>query len=65
MLKGETKDGERLTGELEISDHGRELAKLWIEPSDAEPLDAVKRALSEAEVIVLGPGSLSSPTSTG
>lgn len=58
VLKGETKDGERLTGELEISDHGRELAKLWIEPSDAEPLDAVKRALSEAEVIVLGPGSL-------
>ena len=58
VLKGETKEGKRLTGELEISDHGRELAKLWIEPADAEPLDAVKRALSEAEIIVLGPGSL-------
>lgn len=57
-LKGETDDGRRLSGELEISDNGSHLAKLWIEPSNAEPLDGVKRAFEEAEIIVLGPGSL-------
>lgn len=58
VLKGETKNGEFVSGELDVSNHGSSLAKLWIEPSDAEPLEAVKRALSEADIIVLGPGSL-------
>ena len=58
MLKGETKDGESSRASLKYRTTGASSQKLWIEPSDAEPLDAVKRALSEAEVIVLGPGSL-------
>ena len=57
-LKGETADGRLLSGELEISDNGSQLAKLWIEPADAEALTGVKQAFAEAEIIVLGPGSL-------
>ncbi len=57
-LKGETAEGRALSGELEISDNGSRLAKLWIEPADAEPLAGVKQAFAEAEIIVLGPGSL-------
>jgi uncharacterized cofD-like protein len=57
-LKGETDDGRQVSGELQISDNGSHLTKLWLEPSNAETLDAVKQALSEADLIVLGPGSL-------
>lgn len=57
-LKGETKDGTIVKGELEVSDNGSKLAKLWIEPSTAPPLEGVKKALNSADLIVLGPGSL-------
>ena len=57
-LKGETKDGKLLSGELEISDNGKNLAKLWIEPSNAQSLEGVKQAICSADLIVLGPGSL-------
>lgn len=57
-LKGETADGKQLSGELAISDNGSNLAKLWIEPSNAKPIEGVKRALDSADLIVLGPGSL-------
>ena len=50
-LKGETADGRLLSGELEISDNGSQLAKLWIEPADAEALTGVKRTFAEAEII--------------
>lgn len=58
VLKGQTDDGECLSGELQISENGYKLAKLWIEPSRAKPLDAVLKAIEDADLIVLGPGSL-------
>ncbi len=57
-LKGETRDGVTVKGELEVSDNGSKLAKLWIDPSSASPLEGVKKALNSADLIVLGPGSL-------
>lgn len=57
-LKGETQDGRTVSGELEVSDNGSKLVKLWIEPSNAQPLEGVKNALNNADLIVLGPGSL-------
>lgn len=57
-LKGTTDEGRCVSGELEISDNGARLAKIWIEPSNAEPLEGVRCAIEEADIIVLGPGSL-------
>ncbi len=57
-LKGETQDGRTVSGELDVSDNGSKLVKLWIEPSNAQPLEGVKNALNNADLIVLGPGSL-------
>jgi len=57
-LKGFTSDGKEVTGELEVSDNGKYLEKLWIEPSSAKPVEAVKEAIKNADLIVLGPGSL-------
>lgn len=57
-LKGETINGEKVSGELQISDNGSKLSKLWLEPSNAQPLESVKKAIDEADIIILGPGSL-------
>ena len=57
VLKGRTADGNIVTGELQVSDNGSRLTELWIEPSDAEPVDPVIAAFGDADVIVLGPGS--------
>lgn len=57
-LKGIARGGEELSGELEISNNGSRLEKLWIEPSSAKPVEAVKEAIKNADLVVLGPGSL-------
>ena len=57
-LMGKTKKGETVKGELEISAHGHELQEIWVEPLNARPLPDVLGAVDEADVILLGPGSL-------
>jgi uncharacterized cofD-like protein len=57
-LVGVTKDGQKVRGELEISRHGRNLEGIWIEPAGAQPLLEAQQAVEEADLIVLGPGSL-------
>lgn len=58
VLCGETSDGGIVKGELEISDNGSSMKRLWLEPSSAKPLPEVINAIRSADVIVLGPGSL-------
>jgi len=57
-LVAETRTGDRIRGELAIADNGKNITDIWLEPKDSKPLNDVLRAVEEAEVIVLGPGSL-------
>ena len=57
-LVGRTLSGEEVRGELSISEHGHELNEIWLEPVNAKPLNDVIAAVDDAEIILLGPGSL-------
>lgn len=57
-LAGKTRSGELLKGELSISSHGSELDEIWLEPNNPQPLPDVMEAVDNADVILLGPGSL-------
>ncbi|HRV70555.1 MAG TPA: YvcK family protein [Thermovirgaceae bacterium] len=57
-LCGSTGDGRQLRGELNISSCGNRLDSIWLEPGDARAVPETLKAISEADVVILGPGSL-------
>lgn len=61
-LCAELEDGCIVNGESRIGRHGSfnkcRIKRVYLEPSGAEPLDDVLDAINQADVIVLGPGSL-------
>jgi uncharacterized cofD-like protein len=57
MLRAEFHGGEMLRGETAIAARGRPIKRLWLERS-VRPLPETVRALINADVIVVGPGSL-------
>ena len=57
-LVGVTDGGKHVVGELAISENGKNLKKLWLDPQVEHVKPSVKKALKEADAIVLGPGSL-------
>ena len=57
-LKARTASGAVLDGESAIGHAGEPLEQLWLEPGAAPANPAAIAAIDEAQVIVMGPGSL-------
>lgn len=61
-LCGELEDGHIICGESKIGHHNEihpgKIKRVFLEPEGAKPLQEALDAISEADIIVLGPGSL-------
>jgi uncharacterized cofD-like protein len=53
-----TEGGERIHGESRITEAGQPLREIFIEPPDARAYPEALEAIAEADMIVVGPGSL-------
>ena len=58
QLSANLKDGSTIHGESRITERGGDIANLFIRPADAEPSPMAVDAISDADLIVIGPGSL-------
>ncbi len=57
-LVAEMDDGSIIKGESNIPESGKKIKKLFSEPSNCKPLEDVILAIHDADLIILGPGSL-------
>ncbi|MEM9136547.1 MAG: gluconeogenesis factor YvcK family protein [Cyanobacteria bacterium P01_F01_bin.42] len=57
-LWAELEDGRKIEGESEISSAGGKIRRIWCQPPNPPALPRVLDAIQEADLIVLGPGSL-------
>lgn len=58
VLSAELEDGSIIEGESKISKSSKPIKKLFLNPPDCKPLPAVLTAISEADAVIMGPGSL-------
>ncbi len=58
QLKGEMEDGSIVDGETQIAMSPLAIRKIMLEPVDALPLAEVLEAIKQADIIVVGPGSV-------
>ncbi len=56
-LHARLQDGSELDGQSRIA-RTNDVDRIWVTPGDVRPTDDAMRAIEEAEIIVLGPGSL-------
>lgn len=57
-LCAEFTDGTIVEGESEITEARKKVRRVWLSPSDCEPMPEVLKAIRHADAIILGPGSL-------
>lgn len=57
-LAAELKDGSTIRGETNIGRVGTSIKRLYLEPENCHPLPEALAAITEADVITIGPGSL-------
>jgi uncharacterized cofD-like protein len=55
-LRALTGDGE-VSGQTNVA-NAQQIARVWLEPADPQPTPAVLQAITEARLVVIGPGSL-------
>ena len=58
ILVAEFTDGTAIEGESQITKAGRRITRVSLKPADVAPAPEVLDAIADAELIVLGPGSL-------
>lgn len=58
VLVADLEDGTRVRGETSVRDTKGKIRRVYLEPYDCTPLPDAMQALGEADLIVLGPGSL-------
>lgn len=57
-LHGEMEDGSVVTGESKIASAGQKIKRVYLTPVSVKPLKETVQAIRNADLIVLGPGSL-------
>ena len=57
-LEAQLEDGTRVLGETAINRCGRKIGRVGLEPHDCRPTPGVIESILEADLVVLGPGSL-------
>ncbi|TCP55853.1 putative cofD-like protein [Tumebacillus sp. BK434] len=58
ILRAYMEDGSFVEGESQIPLSGKKIERVEVEPNDLEPLPEALEAIEQADVIVIGPGSL-------
>jgi len=58
VLKARLTDGSVVSGESAITRAGAPIREVFIDPPESRPVEEALTAINEAEVIILGPGSL-------
>lgn len=58
VLKAELADGTVVVGESHIPRHRQRIKRVFLQPPDPSPLPAALKAIAEADLIIVGPGSL-------